>query len=211
MSTQQATELHFPIISECPYDSTMTLSVNARDLHTFLEVESRFDIWIKRRIEDYTFVENQDFIANDQKRSLGFGRGQTDYYITLDMAKELAMVERNHKGRLARRYFIDMETKIVQQEHELLHIVTKLESENQQLKLLIPLDEIDQKIVELKALSNNSGGGLSNADIGRVCSLKKDAIRSRIRRLERLGRLIPPDNLIDMQMHAKQFLAPSAE
>lgn len=88
-----------------------TLLVNARDLHTFLGVGKRFASWITERIEEYGFVENQDYIAISQKREIGYGRGK-DYHLTLDTAKETAMVERNEKGRQIRRYFIECEKKL---------------------------------------------------------------------------------------------------
>ncbi|WP_407904884.1 antA/AntB antirepressor family protein [Escherichia coli] len=89
-----------------------TLLCNARDLHTFLEVGKRFATWITERIDEYEFIENQDYIAISQKREIGHGRGKKDYHLTLDTAKELAMVERNEKGRQIRRYFIECEKKL---------------------------------------------------------------------------------------------------
>lgn len=98
-------------------------AVNARDLHAFLEVGRDFSTWIKARIEEYGFVEEEDFspVLGYQKNfdspDLGnqTGRGgdrrSIDYLLTLDTAKELAMVERTAKGREVRRYFIDCERK----------------------------------------------------------------------------------------------------
>lgn len=83
--------------------------VDARTLHAFLESGIRFNDWINRRIEEYEFSENIDFIAFTQKRVIGHGRGSKEYHLTLDMAKELSMVERTEKGREARRYFIECE------------------------------------------------------------------------------------------------------
>ncbi|EFK4036045.1 antA/AntB antirepressor family protein [Escherichia coli] len=90
-----------------------TLLVNARDLHTFLDVGKRFASWIVERIAEYGFVENQDFMIISQVREkIGRGRPAKDYHLTLDTAKELAMVERNEKGRQIRRYFIECEKKL---------------------------------------------------------------------------------------------------
>lgn len=90
-----------------------TLLVNARDLHTFLDVGKRFASWIVERIAEYGFVENQDFMIISQVREkIGRGRPAKDYHLTLDTAKELAMVERNEKGRQVRRYFIECEKKL---------------------------------------------------------------------------------------------------
>lgn len=81
-------------------------TVNARDLHAFLESGQEFRHWIKSRIEQYGFVDGQDFTTSEN-----FIRGgkAVDYHITLDMAKELSMVERNAKGKEARQYFIECE------------------------------------------------------------------------------------------------------
>ncbi len=81
--------------------------VNARELHGWLEIETRFDMWISRRIEDYGFILGQDFCTILSK-STG-GRPATEYILRLDMAKEIAMVENNNKGRMVRKYFIEAE------------------------------------------------------------------------------------------------------
>ncbi len=88
-------------------------AVNARELHQFLESKQEFANWIKSRIEKYGFVENQDYevFENFVKNSQG-GRPPIEYALTMDMAKELSMVENNEKGRLARKYFIDCERQI---------------------------------------------------------------------------------------------------
>ncbi len=89
-----------------------TLLVNARDLHTFLGVGKRFASWITERIAEYGFVENQDYILVSPNREIkgrGGDRRSKDYHLTLDTAKETAMVERNEKGRQIRRYFIECE------------------------------------------------------------------------------------------------------
>ncbi|WP_375655604.1 antA/AntB antirepressor family protein [Bartonella sp. AA83SXKL] len=103
-------------ITEQIIDQETVQTVNARELHTFLDVNIRFNDWISRRIEEYSFQENQDFVSFTQKRvKPKGGRPSTEYHITLDMAKELSMVERNEKGRQARRYFIECEKKLKSQ------------------------------------------------------------------------------------------------
>jgi phage anti-repressor protein len=79
---------------------------NARDLHAALGADARFNDWIRRRIEEYGFTEGEDFYSILSKTR---GRPATDYHLTLDMAKELAMIENNDKGRQVRRYFIACE------------------------------------------------------------------------------------------------------
>jgi len=89
-------------------------AVNARDLHAFLEVGKDFSNWVKDRIDRFGFVENQDFVCSpilaskDQPAGRG-GHNRLDYILTLDMAKELSMVERTPKGKQARQYFIEIE------------------------------------------------------------------------------------------------------
>ena len=89
-------------------------TVNARELHAFLQSKQDFSTWIKNRISEYDFVENQDFVRFHKKMEAN-NATLIDYYITLDMAKELSMVERNDKGKQARRYFIECEKKLEQQ------------------------------------------------------------------------------------------------
>lgn len=92
------------------FTGEMVQTVNARDLHEFLEVKSDFRNWIKNRIEDFGFIENQDFVsfAKNLPKPQG-GRPSVEYFISLNMAKELSMVERNKKGKQARLYFIECE------------------------------------------------------------------------------------------------------
>lgn len=93
-----------------------TQVVNARDLWEFLEVGRHFNSWIKGRIEKYDFIESEDFtivslISQNGVFKKGGDRKSLDYIITLDMAKELAMIENNLAGRLVRKYFIQCEKK----------------------------------------------------------------------------------------------------
>jgi anti-repressor protein len=90
--------------------------VNARDLHDFLELKSNYSDWIKKRVTVYKFIENEDFSLISENTEIKTGRGgdrrSIDCLLTLDMAKELGMLERNDKGRMVRKYFIDCELKI---------------------------------------------------------------------------------------------------
>jgi anti-repressor protein len=85
--------------------------VDARELHAFLEVTSKFADWIKNRIEKYRFIEGQDYTTFS--KNLEKGRPSTEYAITLNMAKELGMIENNQKGSLVRQYFLEMEEKAI--------------------------------------------------------------------------------------------------
>ena len=90
---------------------------DARTLHDFMKVKRDFSNWIKGRVRKFCFVAGEDFIAIARSPELASGnRGASiDYHLTLDMAKELSMVENNEQGRAARRYFIECERKALAQ------------------------------------------------------------------------------------------------
>jgi len=100
---------HQPLIALKPLcvEDRVISTCNARDLHQFLEVQTQFKDWIARRIEEYGFEEGKDFCSN-LSESTG-GRPAKEYALSIDMAKELAMVERTEKGKQARQYFIECE------------------------------------------------------------------------------------------------------
>ena len=110
-------------------------TVNARELHAFLEVQTRFNDWIKNRVDEYGFIENQDFITFTE--NLVNGGRRIEYALSLDMAKELSRVERNAKGNQARQYCIDCEKRlsgslIPQTFSEALRLAADLAERNQQ-------------------------------------------------------------------------------
>lgn len=84
--------------------------VSARELHGFLEVTERFSNWFNRQLQ-YGFVENVDFTGCKVFNALAKQELQ-DYAITIDMAKEISMIQRTDKGRQARKYFIKCEEKL---------------------------------------------------------------------------------------------------
>lgn len=89
------------------------LTVSARDLHEFLEVGTRYTDWFPRMCE-YGFTEGQDFnLLKNERVQLEGNRAVTriidDAQLTIDMAKEICMIQRNEKGKQARRYFIQLE------------------------------------------------------------------------------------------------------
>ena len=90
---------------------TALQTVNARNVHGFLEVGKDFSTWIKDRIRQLGFAEGIDFAVIPETGENG-GRPKNEYHITLDMAKQLAMVERNDKGMEARKYFLECERQL---------------------------------------------------------------------------------------------------
>ena len=87
------------------YDSDRP-TVSGRDLHNFLEVKTSYKDWFPRMC-DYGFKEGLDF-CSFLSESTG-GRPATDHQLTIDMAKELCMIQRTEKGKQARQYFIQLE------------------------------------------------------------------------------------------------------
>lgn len=95
------------LIQNIKCDNEEVKACNARELHEKLEINSKFADWIKNRISKYDFIENKDFIT--VSKILENGGKTIDYFISIDMAKELCMVENNKKGKEIRRYFIECE------------------------------------------------------------------------------------------------------
>jgi len=89
-----------------------TETVSAKRLHELLGVGRYFSNWIKGRITQYGFEEGVDYILTNAKTGIRSNVREINYFVTLDMAKELCMVERNDKGRQARRYFIECEKRL---------------------------------------------------------------------------------------------------
>lgn len=88
-------------------------AVSARDLHDFLEVKTAYKDWFPRMCE-YGFTSGEDFnplkierVQNEGERVVT--RTVDDAVLTIDMAKEICMIQRNEKGKLARQYFIQLE------------------------------------------------------------------------------------------------------
>ena len=84
-------------------------AVSARELHEFLEVETPFSKWFPRMCE-YGFTEGESYRTFLSNRSDGLpGKPRQDAAITIDMAKEICMLQRNEKGKIARQYFLQLE------------------------------------------------------------------------------------------------------
>lgn len=124
-------------LNQSAINGELQQTVNARELHAFLGNGDMFANWIKNRIEKYGFVENQDFVSflETTKKPSG-GRPSREYYLTLDMAKELAMVENNEKGKQARQYFIECEKKLNSTTTTQVQVVGKAEDATRAALLL---------------------------------------------------------------------------
>ena len=84
-----------------------TIAVSGRELHDFLKVGKDFSNWFKD-MASYGFEEGKDFSPFSAKTPNG-GRPRIEYVMTLDMAKEVAMIQRTDRGKQARQYFIEID------------------------------------------------------------------------------------------------------
>ena len=84
--------------------------VSARELYEFLEVSSKYNDWFNR-MKDFGFEENIDYVTVTQKKVTAQGNevSYNDHALKIDMAKEIAMLQRSEKGKQARQYFIAVE------------------------------------------------------------------------------------------------------
>lgn len=122
-------------------------SANAREIFCFLKIDTQFSIWLERRILHYNFIENQDYIIELVYTK---GRPRKEYYVTLDMAKELCMVENNEKGRQARRYFIECEKRLKNLEQEQMQKLAFHQSLGYKSQLAQQKEHYENKIKALK-------------------------------------------------------------
>lgn len=83
-------------------------TVSARDLHELLNIGTKFTTWFER-MKDYGFSEGEEFFPKLGKTSEIGGRPQMDYEITVDMAKQICMIQRTPEGKACRQYLIDLE------------------------------------------------------------------------------------------------------
>lgn len=160
-------------------------AVFGRDLHSFLEVKSQYRVWIKRMI-GYGFTADQDYsIFFDRvPDSLGREHDATNHILTLDMAKELCMIQRSARGKQARQYFIEAEKQLraadtapahqLPQDYasalrELATAVDTVEAQRQQIALDAPKVEYHDQFVNdddvLSFRTVASSFGISERDL----------------------------------------------
>lgn len=137
-------------------------AVNARDLHSFLQVGKDFSTWIKNRIDKYDFIEGKDFqtlyldyqgnLLNIRLLQNGDSENQQvskiEYALSISMAKELSMIENNERGKQARKYFIACE----ENKHELSRkdlalMVLQAEEEKERLALEVQKKEEEKQAI----------------------------------------------------------------
>lgn len=148
--------------------------VNARDLHVSLGVGRDFTNWIKDRIETYGFIEGEDFSPNLAKTSF-LGRPRTEYHLSIDMAKELAMIENNEVGRQIRRQLIAFE-------REVPSVIRRLENQLAAAQwgalAHFPLWKMAIRYYEM---------GLSQGEVCKLLDLSDTSVRKHYKRLAEMG------------------------
>lgn len=147
--------------------------VSGRELHEFLEIRTKYKDWFRRMVE-YGFEEAIDFIRVAQKRATNNLKNPVttviDHAISIDMAKEISMIQRTEKGKIARQYFINCEKKLKEVKKlspmELMELqfkvlkeqkekITQVENRVDKLEEDMPLLQIDCK--EIQALVRKKG------------------------------------------------------
>lgn len=142
------------------------ITLSARELHEFLEVKTKYKDWFPRMCE-YGFSENSDYRAIAQKRATAQGNMTTfiDHEISLDMAKEIAMIQRNEKGKEARQYFIEVEKQWNSPER----IIARGLIESQKM-----IENLNKQVIELKPKAEffdavaSSKTAIQMADVAKV-------------------------------------------
>ena len=147
--------------------------VSGRELHEFLEIGTKYKDWFPRMVE-YGFEEEVDFIKVAQKRATNNLKNPVttviDHAISIDMAKEISMIQRTEKGKIARQYFINCEKKLKEVKKlspmELMELqfialkeqkekIAQVENRVDKLEEDMPLLQIDCK--EIQALVRKKG------------------------------------------------------
>ena len=147
--------------------------VSGRELHEFLEIRTKYKDWFRRMVE-YGFEEEIDFMKVAQKRATNNLKNPVttviDHAISIDMAKEISMIQRTEKGKAARQYFINCEKKLKEVKKlspmELMELqfkalkeqkekIAQVENRVYKLEEDMPLFQIDCK--EIQALVRKKG------------------------------------------------------
>jgi anti-repressor protein len=138
-------------------------TVIGRELHQFMAIGRDFPTWITGRIDYVGYEEGRDFVKGSSPvlgKNPNGGRPRVEYYLTLDMAKELCMMERNEMGRLARKYFIRCEK----------------EAKKAGADAAILRETLLNRTPEWKRIARYRAKGLSHQDIGALVGISKDAV-----------------------------------
>lgn len=167
------------------YENADRPTVLGRDLHEVLEIKTEYKKWFERMTE-YGFTENEDYLRVSQKCPTPGGvQNITNHQLTIEMAKEICMIQRTDKGKQCRQYFIELEKawntpemvmgralKIAQNQIDSLKYV------NAQLKTNVAVK--DQQISELKPKASYYDVVLNCPDLLSTTKIAKDYGKSAV-------------------------------
>lgn len=162
-------------------------SVNARDLYSALKVESKFADWIKRRLNYIQAEEGSDYIVlKNENADIKGAAAPIEYFITIDLAKEISMLEKNDIGKMIRKYFIECEKQLRQIQPQfklpqtykeaLIELVNQIEV-NEQLQID---NQEKQKVIEYQESK------IENYDYVEATRRSKQELVSRLNKTIRL-------------------------
>lgn len=144
-------------------------AVMGRDLHKFLEIETPYTIWFPRMVE-YGFSAGQDFtnIFVSEQDKLGRSREVMNHIVSLDMAKEISMIQRTERGKQARQYFIECERRMKQLQPELtpeqLMAKALLQAEQTMLEQTQAIEALNTRVEDMEPSYNLGEALLSTED-----------------------------------------------
>ena len=148
--------------------------VSGRELHSVLEVKTRFNDWIKRMIV-YGFEENVDYTLLTQKRVTNNPKNpyaqETDYILTLDMAKHIAMVQRTEIGMRVRNYFLECEKQVIEIKRDSYMIEDPIkraerwiEEQKERQQLMIENQKLEEEVIHKDDIINGLTQNVTLAD-----------------------------------------------
>jgi len=162
-------------------------TISGRELHEFLGIETQYTKWFER-MSEYGFAESEDYVAVIQKRLTAQGNETTftDHNLTIDMAKEISMLQRTEKGKQARQYFLDLEKKWNSPEFVMARAIKMAGQQIEKLQLnlsqttilLIESEKREKELIPAAEFGNavgNSKGSILVRDYVKI--LAKDGIK----------------------------------
>lgn len=154
--------------------------VDGRSLHEFLQIETPFKKWIDRMLE-YGFVEGVDFWTKMSETLPQGGRPATEYELTIDMAKEISMIQRTPRGKQARLYFIECEKRLkvlntpsYQIADPIARAKAWIEEQKKVQALMASNKQQEQIIGELKPKADYTDRILQNKGLVTITQIAKD-------------------------------------
>lgn len=202
-------------INESTIGTEVKQTVNARDLHKFLEIGKDFSAWIKDQISRARLIENQDYLVTEKGEQLPSGmKYLKEYYITIEAGKHIGMMSQSDKGFKIRDYFIECERVAKQQiqpmtpEIQIAHAMLLAGKMIEEQKLLIELQSkqlIEQKPkVALYDRAMDSKDCFSFAEVAKILNIKGLG-RNNLMKWLRAERILQCDN-IPYQYHMDRGL-----